>query len=145
MTASTDTRPTTVVTSDGEHITPAPKPARQSRASKSAARNAKPAAGKPAPAKVTKINSKRESIAVNRDGEPKAPKGDGTNGLKVKIADALIDYAGAWCTPATAKALGVPLDLLKAEVGRTLSYAPGPHWHKNLTSPGTGRGQRHVL
>jgi hypothetical protein len=137
MTASTDTRPTTVVTSDGEHLTPAPKPARQSRASKSAARN-KPAAGKPAPAKVTKITAAKSA--------PKAPKGDGVNGEKNKIADALIQFVGSqFVNAAQAKKLGVSLDLLAAECGRTLSYAPGSAWHRSLTSPGTGRGKRHSL
>jgi hypothetical protein len=142
-TPASTTQSTTVIDPSGEHrpadpnrnVKAAVQRGRQSRAVKSAARaktDSKPAARKPAPAKAAP------------KPEPK-PKGDGPNEQKNKIAAALIDHAGAWVTPATAQQLGVPLDLLKAEVGRTLSYSPGSHWHKALTSPGTGRGQRHQL
>jgi hypothetical protein len=141
MTASTDTQPTTVIDPSGEKHAAA-KPVRQSRATKSAARNK--AAG--TPATVTKITRQRESIAVNRDGEPKAAKGDGTNGLKVKIADAMIKFvAEQFVTREMAKQIGVDYALLAAEASRTLSYAPGSAWAKNLVSPGTGRGKRHSL
>jgi hypothetical protein len=94
----------------------------------------------------------RKAAATRGNGGPaaavkvKPAKDDGANVLKNKIADAMIAFVGEqFVTRETAKRLGVPYELLASEAGRTLSYAPGKAWHKNLTSPGTGRGQRHSL
>jgi hypothetical protein len=132
---SEPTSTTVIDGASGEKHAPA-KPARQSRAARGAAQAKKGStARKPAPAKgatVTQI-------------KPKAAKPDGVNSEKNKIAAALIDHVGAWVTPATAKKIGVPLDVLAAECGRAMSYLPGDHWARSLTSPGTSRGRRHVV
>jgi hypothetical protein len=139
------TQPAEIIDPSGEHRPAnAPKPAakRPSRATRAASKNAAKPASKPAAkngkATVTKITAAKSA--------PKRDEGPTVNGMKIMIADALIKFVGdKFVSAATAKALGVPLDLLKAESGRTLSYSPGGAWHKSLTSPGTGRGQRHHL
>ena len=118
------------------------KPAQPAKRTSRTARAAQLANGsKPAASKST-----GKKPAAKPVPPAKQPKGPGPNEQKNKIAAALIEFAGEqFVTAARAEELGVDLEMLSAEVGRTLSYAPGSAWHASLTSPGTGRGQRHQL